>query len=112
MRRGLLIGAVTIALSVVPLAYALLTQHGVKTTRLYEHYPAADSDGGINYFAWSQNSKAHPSHSDAYLKRGSQPRVNLGRLAALRAAVDVEQQSASHPPQLAFRDGDDPRPVV
>jgi hypothetical protein len=38
--QGLLIGAVTIALSVVPLAYALLTQHGVKTTRLYERYPA------------------------------------------------------------------------
>jgi hypothetical protein len=27
-------------LSVVPLAYALLTQHGVKTTRLYEPYPS------------------------------------------------------------------------
>jgi hypothetical protein len=50
MRRALLIGAVVVALSVVPLAYALLTQHGVKTTRLYKRYPAAASEGGTNYF--------------------------------------------------------------
>jgi hypothetical protein len=96
MRRGLLIGAVTIALSVVPLAYALLTQHGVKTTRLYERYPAAASDGGINYFAWSQNSKAHPSHSDAYLKRGSQPRVKLN-------ASGIGFLGGIDPPMVAYQ---------
>ena len=77
MRRGLFIVAGVAALSLVPVAYALLGQHGVKTTRLYERYPAAASAGGTKYFAWSQNSRAHPSHSDAYLKRGSQPRVKL-----------------------------------
>jgi len=77
MRRGLLIAAVVAALFAVPAAYALLNQHGVKTSRLYEQLPAAETDGTTQYFAWSQNSRAHRKHFDAFLTRTGDPRVRL-----------------------------------
>lgn len=61
MRRGLLVVAAAAALIAVPAAYALLSQHGVKTTRLYEQLPAA-TEGSTQYVAWSQNSRAHRNH--------------------------------------------------
>jgi len=77
MRGGLLIVAVFAASVVVPAAYALLSQHGVKTTGLYEQLPAAESDGTTQYLAWSQNSRAHRNHFDAFLTRTGDPRVKL-----------------------------------
>lgn len=49
MRRGLFIVAVVAALVVVPAAFALLSQHGVKATGLYEQLPAAETDGTTQY---------------------------------------------------------------
>ena len=77
MRRGLLIVAVVAASVVVPAAYALLSQHGVKTTGLYEQLPAAETDGTTQYLAWSQNSRAHRNHFDAFLTRTGDARVKL-----------------------------------
>ncbi|HKO75426.1 MAG TPA: hypothetical protein VJU01_08950 [Gaiellaceae bacterium] len=77
MRRGLLVVAAVAALLAVPVAYALLSQHGVKTTPLYEQLPAASADGSTQYFAWSQNSRAHRNHFDAFLTRTGDPRVKL-----------------------------------
>jgi hypothetical protein len=75
--RGLLIVAAIVALVVVPTAYALLSQQGVKTTRLYEQVPAAATDGATDYFAWSQNSRAHRNRFNAYLTRTGEARVKL-----------------------------------
>ena len=77
MRRGLFIVAVVAALVVVPAAYALLSQHGVKTSGLYEQLPAAETDGTTQYFAWTQNSRSHRNHFDAFLTRTGDPRVKL-----------------------------------
>jgi hypothetical protein len=77
MRRGLFIVAVVAALVVVPAAYALLSQHGVKTSGLYEQLPAAETDGTTQYFAWTQNSRSHRNHFDAFLMRTGDPRVKL-----------------------------------
>ena len=77
MRRGLFIVALVAALIAVPAAYALLNQHGVKTSGLYEQLPAAATDGTTQYFAWTQNSRSHRSHFDAFLTRTSDPRVKL-----------------------------------
>jgi hypothetical protein len=77
MRRGLVITAVAAALIAAPAAYALLAQHGVKTSGLYERLPAAATDGTTEYFAWSQNSRARRQHFDAFLKRTGDPRVKL-----------------------------------
>jgi len=77
MRRGLFIVAAAAALIAVPAAYALLSQQGVKTSRLYEQVPAAAEDGSTQYFAWSQNSRAHRNHFDAFLTRTGDPRVKL-----------------------------------
>lgn len=77
MRRGLFILAAAVALLAVPVAYALLAQHGVKTTRAYEQLPAAATDGTTEYFAWTQNSRAKPNHFDAFLTRTGDSRVKL-----------------------------------
>ena len=77
MRRGLVIVAAAAALIAVPAAYALLAQHGVKTTGLAEYFPAAATDGTTEYFAWSQNSRARRSHYDAFLTRTGDSRVKL-----------------------------------
>ena len=77
MHRGLLIVAAVAALVVVPAAYALLSQHGVKTTGLYEQLPAAATDGTTQYFAWTQNSRSHRNHFDAFLTRTGDPRAKL-----------------------------------
>jgi hypothetical protein len=77
MRRGLFIVAVVAALVAVPAAYALLSQHGVKTTGLYEQLPAAATDGTTQYFAWTQNSRSRRNHFDAFLTRTGDPRVKL-----------------------------------
>jgi len=37
----------------------------VKTTGRYEQLPAAETDGTTQYFAWSQNSRAHRNHFDS-----------------------------------------------
>lgn len=77
MRRGLFIVAAVAALVVVPAAFALLSQHGVKATGLYEQLPAAETDGTTQYFAWTQNSRSHRNHFDAFLTRTGDPRVKL-----------------------------------
>ncbi len=77
MRGGLLVVAVVAALVAVPAAYARLSQHGVKTSRLYEQLPASETDGTTQYFAWSQNSRAHRNHFDGFLTRTGDPRVKL-----------------------------------
>ena len=77
MRRGLFIVATAVALVVVPAAYALLAQQGVKTSGLHERLPAAATDGTTEYFAWSQNSRAHRNHFDAFLTRTGDSRVKL-----------------------------------
>ena len=61
------------ALVVVPAAYALLSQHGVKTSGFYEQLPAAETDGTTQYLAWTQNSRSHRSHFDAFLTRTGDP---------------------------------------
>jgi hypothetical protein len=97
MRRGLLVFAVVAALVAAPVAYALLAQQPVRTTRLYEQLPAAQAASGVNYFAWTQNSVAHPRRNDAFLKRGAQARVKLntvghGYLGGIDAPLVVYQQ--------------------
>ena len=77
MRRGLFIVAITAALVAVPPAYGLLSQQGVNTTGLYEQVPAAEIDGTMQYFAWSQNSRSHRNHFDAFLTRTGDSRVKL-----------------------------------
>lgn len=77
MRRGLFIVVIATALVAVPGANALLSQLGVKTTGLYEQVPAAAEDGSTQYFAWSQNSRAHRNHFDAFLTRTGDSRVKL-----------------------------------
>jgi hypothetical protein len=70
LRSLLLIGAVA-ALVAAPVAYALLSQQPVKTTRFYEQLPAAAKDDfGVNWFAWTQNTAAHPRRNDAFLTMG------------------------------------------
>jgi hypothetical protein len=111
MRRGLFIVAAAAALIAVSAAYALLSQHGVKTTRLYERYPAAAVDGGTSYFAWSQNSRAHPGHSDAFLKRGSEARVKLntkglGYLGGIDPPMVAYQQVVAGNSNVKFYNSD------
>jgi hypothetical protein len=80
MRTGPLIAATAVvALVAVPAADALLDQFGVKTSRLYEQQPAAATDGGDDYFAWSQNARTRKNHFDAFLSRTGDPRVKLNR---------------------------------
>jgi hypothetical protein len=79
MRRGLLVIAGLAGLVVATAAYALLSQHAVKTTKLHEDLPAAATGAGLNYFAWTQNSRAHPKHYDALLTRTGDSRVKLNR---------------------------------
>jgi hypothetical protein len=99
MHRGLLLATLgaAAALVAVPVAYALLTQQPVKTTRFYEQLPAAATDGGVKYFAWTQNTRAHPRRNDAFLKRGSEPLVKLntagnGYLGGIDPPLVVYQQ--------------------
>ena len=111
MRRGLVLTVCAALLIAVPAAYALLSQHGVKTTRLYERYPAAAVDSGTHYLGWSQNSKAHPNHSDAFLKRGSQARVKLntkgfGYLGGIDPPMIVYQQVVSGNSNIKFYNAD------
>ena len=83
MRTGPLIAATAVvaagvALVAVPAADAArLDQFGVKTSRLYEQQPAAATDGGAEYFAWSQNARTRKNHFDAFLSRTGDPRVKL-----------------------------------
>ena len=81
MRTGPLIAATAVvALVAVPAAdAALLDQFGVKTSRLYEQQPAAATDGGAEYFAWSQNARTRKNHFDAFLSRTGDTRVKLNR---------------------------------
>jgi hypothetical protein len=96
MRRGLFILATAVALLAVPAAYALLAQHGVKTTRVYEQLPAAATDGTTEYFAWTKNSGAKPKHFDAFLTRTGDPRVKLNTKGeAFVGGID--------PPVVAFQ---------
>jgi len=72
MRRGLALTAILVSLAVAPTAYALLTQQAVKTSRFYEELPAADRDQfGVKWFAWTQNTAAHPRRFDAFLTMGA-----------------------------------------
>jgi len=77
MRRGLFLVAVVAALLAVPTAFAVLSQHGVKTSGRYEELPAAETDGTTQYFAWTQNSRSHRNHFDAFLTRTGDSRVKL-----------------------------------
>jgi hypothetical protein len=97
MRGGLLVFAAVGALVAAPVAYALLAQQPVKTTRLYEQLPAAQTASGVRYFAWTQNTAAHPRRNDAFLKRGAEVRVKLntvghGYLGGIDAPLVVYQQ--------------------
>jgi hypothetical protein len=97
MRGGLLVFAAVGALVATPVAYALLAQQPVKTTRLYEQLPAAQTASGVRYFAWTQNTVAHPRRNDAFLKRGAEVRVKLntvghGYLGGIDAPLVVYQQ--------------------
>ena len=96
MRKVLLISAAA-ALVAAPVAYALLAQQPVRTSRLYEQLPAAQTASGVNYFAWTQNSVAHPRRNDALLRRGAEARVKLnavghGYLGGIDAPLVVYQQ--------------------
>jgi hypothetical protein len=97
MRRGLVIVVIAAALVAVPAAGALLSQQGVKTTGLYEQVPAAETDGSTQYFAWSQNSRAHRAHFNAFLTRTGDSRVKLnvkgeGYVGGIDPPVVVYQQ--------------------
>jgi hypothetical protein len=97
MRKGLLVSVGLGALVTAPVAYALLAQQPVKTTRLYEQLPAAQTSSAVRYFAWTQNSVAHPWRNNAFLKRGAEARVKLntvghGYLGGIDAPLVVYQQ--------------------
>jgi hypothetical protein len=99
MRRGLalIILGVAIALAAAPGSYALLAQQGVKTSRFYEQTPAAEIDAfGVRWFAWTQNTAAHPRRNDAFLTMGP-ARVKLnavgnGYLGGIDPPLVVYQQ--------------------
>ena len=59
----------------------LLSQHGVKTSGLSQWFPAAETDGTTEYLAWTQNSRAHRGHFDAFLSRTGDARVKLNSRA-------------------------------
>jgi hypothetical protein len=77
MRWALLVLTSAAALLAIPAASAAPAQEGVKTTGLFERHPAAATDGITEYFAWSQNSRAHRNHFDAFLTRTGDSRVKL-----------------------------------
>jgi hypothetical protein len=97
VRKGLLASAAIAALVAPPVAYALLAQQPVKTSRLDEQLPAAQTASGVRYFAWTQNTVAHPRRNDAFLKRGAEARIKLntrghGYLGGIDAPLVVYQQ--------------------
>jgi hypothetical protein len=111
MRRGLLLTAILVTLAAAPTAYALLTQQAVKTSRFYEQLPAAARAGGVKYFAWTQNTRDHPRRNDAFLKRGSEPRVQLnlhgsGYLGGIDPPRVVYQQVVSGQSDLKLYNAD------
>jgi hypothetical protein len=111
MRTSLLLIGAVAALVAAPVAYALLSQQPVKTTRFYEQAPAAAIDGSIKYFAWTQNTRAHPRRNDAFLKRGSQPLVKLnsagnGYLGGIDPPLVVYQQVAGGSSDLKIFNSD------
>ena len=113
MHRGLLIVAAVAALVVVPAAYALLSQHGVKTTGLYEQLPAAATDGTTQYFAWTQNSRSHRNHFDAFLTRTGDPRAKLnakgeGFIGGIDPPLVAYQQIANGQSNLKLYNADTP----
>jgi hypothetical protein len=92
-----------------PAAYALLGQHGVKTTRLYEQLPAAATDGSTNHFACAQNSRSRRNHFDAFLTRTGEPRVKLnttgeGYVGGVDPPLVVYQQVAGRDTNLRLND--------
>jgi hypothetical protein len=108
MRRGLIV-ATAVALLAAPAAYALVGQHGVKTTRVYEQLPAAATEGSTNYFAWTQNSRARRNHFDAFLTRTGDPRVKLnttgeGYMGGVDPPLVVYQQVAGRDSDLRLYD--------
>jgi hypothetical protein len=111
MRRGLLLTTILVALAAAPVAYALLAQQPVKTSRFYEQAPAAAWDGNVSYFAWTQNTRAHPRRNDAFLKRGSQALVKLntvgnGYLGGIDPPFVAYQQIASGNSNLKIYNAD------
>jgi hypothetical protein len=90
----LLVAGLPLAL-VVPAIPAWAAQDiGVRTTPLNESNPAA----GSGYIAWSQNSRAHPSHYDAYAKKPAHTplRINppgtFGWIGGIDGSLLVYQQ--------------------
>jgi hypothetical protein len=101
-----------VALLAAPAAYALLGQHGVKTTRLYEQLPAAATEGSTNYFAWTQNSRSRRNHFDAFLTRTGDPRVKLntsgeGFMGGIDPPLVAYQQIANGQSNLKLYKADD-----
>jgi hypothetical protein len=83
----------------------------VRTTRFYEQLPAAATEGSVRYFAWTQNTRAHPRRNDAFLKRGSEPRVKLnmrghGYIGGIDPPVVVYQKVYHGQSNLKIYDAD------
>jgi hypothetical protein len=113
MHRGLLVAIAVsgLVLVVTPIAYALLNQQGVKTSRRYEVLPAAATDGADQYFSWSQNSKAHRKHFDAFFARTGDARVKLnptgqGFSGGIDPPTVVYQQVSNGQSNLRLYDAD------
>jgi hypothetical protein len=54
-------------------ASAALTPMVVLTTRVDEYAPAVDGE----WFSWTQQSKAHPSHYDVFVRRESESKIRV-----------------------------------
>jgi len=99
MRKRLALVSALVGLIVgLGVAYATLTPQSVRTSRAREVLPAADySPSGTALLAWSQDSRAHPNHFNAYFKRGSHKRVKLntkgrGYLGGIDSPLVIYQQ--------------------
>lgn len=71
-------GLALAALFFVPAAPAILAEQPVRTGVVIEVNPAAGRDAdGVEYLAWAQNSTAAPRRFNAFIQRGTDPRIKL-----------------------------------
>lgn len=78
MKRGLVVLAILAGLVAVPVAYALLTETPVLTSRKNERNPAADLDGSSNeVLAFTRSRSGYPNRYDAYVRVEGNAAVKL-----------------------------------
>jgi len=78
VKRGLVVLVIAAALLGVPLAYALVAEEPVLTSRKNERNPAADRDGtGNEVLVFTRSRSGDPNRYDAYVRVGGNAAVKL-----------------------------------